>query len=74
MLLHNTQKLDNDFRARSDQDLSLPSLLSVIDGVERIVQDTCFDHPVGCWCEILKSMGNEVSIAVASNPCQCLEP
>jgi len=44
MLLHNAQEFDDDLRAWSDQDLSLPGLLGVVDGIERIVEDTCFDH------------------------------
>ena len=39
MLLHDLQELDNDLRARADQDLALAGLLGVVDGVERIVQD-----------------------------------
>jgi hypothetical protein len=39
MLLHDTEELDNDLRAGSDEDLSLSGLLSVVDGIERIVQD-----------------------------------
>ena len=48
MLLHNAQEFDDDLRAWSDQDLSLPGLLGVVDGIERIVEDTCFDHLGGC--------------------------
>jgi len=39
MLLHNTEELDDDLGARSDQDLSLSSLLCVVDGLERIVEN-----------------------------------
>ena len=39
MLLHNTEELDNDLGAGSDEDLSLSGLLGVVDGVERIVED-----------------------------------
>jgi hypothetical protein len=42
--LHDAQELDNDLGAGADQDLTLSSLLSVVDGVERIVEDTCLDH------------------------------
>ena len=44
MLLHNAQEFDNDFGAGSDEDLAFPSLLSVVDGIERIVKDTRFHH------------------------------
>jgi len=39
MLLHDTEKLDNDLGAGSDQDLALSGLFGVVDGVERIVED-----------------------------------
>jgi hypothetical protein len=39
MLLHDTEELDNDLGARSDEDLALSGLLCVVDGVERIVKD-----------------------------------
>jgi hypothetical protein len=39
MLLHHTKKLDNNLRAWSDEDLTLASFLSVVDGIERIVKD-----------------------------------
>lgn len=42
--LHDAQELDNDLRAGSDQDLTLAGFLGVVDGIERIVQDACFDH------------------------------
>ena len=44
MLLHDAEKLDNDLGGGSDQNLSLSRLLGVVDGIERIVEDTCFDH------------------------------
>lgn len=44
VLLHNTQKFDNHFRAWADEYLTFPSFFGVIDGVERIIEDTCFDH------------------------------
>ena len=44
MFLHDTQKLDDDFRAWADEDLSLASFLGIVDGVERIIEDTCLDH------------------------------
>ena len=37
MLLHHAQELNDDLRAGPDENLSLPSFLGVVDGVERIV-------------------------------------
>lgn len=60
MFLHDAQKLDNDLGAGSDEDLALPGFFGVVDGVERIIEDTRFDH-----FEILSSMvGVEVSRVV----------
>ena len=39
MPLHDTKELDNNLGRRSDEDLSLSGLLSVVDGIERIVED-----------------------------------
>lgn len=47
MLLHDREEFDNDLRARSDQDLALACLLGIVDGVERIIQDTSADHGCG---------------------------
>ena len=47
VLLHNREELDDDLGGRSDQDLALASLLSVVDGVERIVEDGSLNHFVG---------------------------
>lgn len=44
MLLHDGQELDDDLGAGSDEDLALAGLLGVVDGVERIVQNTSLDH------------------------------
>lgn len=55
MLLHDHQELDDDLRARSNQNLSLSSFLGVVDGIERIVQNTGFDHLDDLWDEILNS-------------------
>ena len=64
MLLHDAQELNDDFGAGSDEDLSFPGLLGVVDGIERIVQDAGFDHLGGLYAnEILNStVGGEVSI------------
>lgn len=55
MLLHDRQELDNDLGGRADHDLALASLLGVVHGVERIVEDGSLDHFGGCRIEILKS-------------------
>ena len=47
VLLHDAQELDNDLGARADEHLALSSLLGVVDGIERIVENTCFDHGSG---------------------------
>lgn len=39
VLLHDTKELDDDLGAWSDENLTLSGLLSVVDGVERIVED-----------------------------------
>ncbi len=44
MLLHAVQEFDDDLGAWSDEDLTLSSLFCVVDGIERIVEDTGFDH------------------------------
>ena len=44
VLLHHLQELDDHFGAGSDHDLALAGLLGVVDGLERIVEDGCFDH------------------------------
>lgn len=42
--LHNLEELNDDLGGRSDQDLALASLLGVVDGVERIVENGSADH------------------------------
>lgn len=49
MSLHNAQELDNNLGARVYQDLTLASLFSVVDGVERIIKDAGFDHCCGTY-------------------------
>lgn len=44
MSLHDAQEFDDDLRARSDEHLALAALFGVVDGVERIIEDTGFDH------------------------------
>ena len=53
MLLHDSKELDNDLGGRTDHDLALASLLGIVDGVERIVENGSLDHFDGI--EILKS-------------------
>lgn len=48
VLLHDGQELDDDLGGRTDQDLALASLLGVVDGVKRIVEDGGLDH-FGGW-------------------------
>ena len=61
MFLHAVQEFHDDFRAWADEHLTLARFLGVVDGIERIVKDACFDHVDGC--EILNSvLGGEVSV------------
>jgi len=39
MLLHDTEEFDNDLGARSDHDLSLSSLLGIVDALQAIVEN-----------------------------------
>lgn len=59
MLLHDVQELDDDLGRRTDEDLALASLLGVVHGVKRIVENGGLDHFVGVGrkgeIEILKS-------------------
>ena len=47
MLLHDREELDDDLRGWTDHDLALASLLGVVDGIERIVEDGCLNHFCG---------------------------
>ena len=47
MSLHDAQELDNDLRAWADENLALASLLGVVDGIERIVENRCLGHVDG---------------------------
>ena len=48
--------------------MALSRLLGVVDGIERIIEDACFDH--GGGREILNSnVGDEVSVGVEGDPC-----
>ena len=67
MLLHHTQEFDDDFRARADQDLALASLLGVVDGLERIVEDRCARHDGGFRMRFSgRGLRREVSVLVVS--------
>ena len=44
MFLHGAEELDNDLGAWSDQNLALSSLFGVVDVLQGIVEDGCFDH------------------------------
>ncbi|CEI39399.1 unnamed protein product [Fusarium venenatum] len=48
--LHDSEELDDDLGRRSDQDLALASLLGVVHGVKRIVEDGSADH----FCGVLR--------------------
>lgn len=48
MLLHDGEELDDDLGRRPDQNLALAGLLSVVHGVEGIVEDGSLDHFGGC--------------------------
>ena len=66
VLLHDSQELDNDLGGRSDQDLTLASLLGIVHGIESVVKNRSANHFDGIVeREILRSggkRGNEVSI------------
>lgn len=44
VLLHDSEELDDDLGAWSDQDLSLSSFLGIVDALKAIVQDRGSDH------------------------------
>lgn len=50
VLLHQGEELDDNFGRRTDQDLALATLLSVVDVVEAVVQDGDTDH-----CDTLRN-------------------
>lgn len=56
VLLHDRQELDDDLGGRADHNLTLASLLGVVHGVKRIVEDGGLDHFGGVGIEILKSI------------------
>jgi hypothetical protein len=65
VLLHDLEELDNDLGGGADQDLTLASLLGVVDALKRVVQNGGSDHfGGGSKIEILGSRkrGPEVSV------------
>lgn len=44
MALHDLEELDDDLGGRSDHDLTLASLLGIVDGVESVVENGSADH------------------------------
>lgn len=44
MFLHYSKELDDDLGARSDHDLSLSSLLGIVDRLEAVVEDRGSGH------------------------------
>lgn len=60
MLLHDREELDDHLGGRTDHHLALASLLGVVDGVERIVENGSPDHFDGF--EILKSSDRGVVV------------
>ena len=44
MSLHGAEELDNNLGAWPDQNLTLSSFFSVVDALQRIVENRCLDH------------------------------
>lgn len=44
MTLHDLEELDNDLGAGADQDLTLASLLGIVDRVKGVVENGSADH------------------------------
>lgn len=55
--LHDSQELNDDLRARSDEDLSLAGLLGIVERIKSVVENGSLDHCGGiarfsdrsCW-------------------------
>lgn len=65
VFLHDAQELDDDLGAGSDQNLALAGLLGVVDALESVIEDGCFDHVGGVWFVRFSSRvirGLEVSV------------
>jgi hypothetical protein len=66
VLLHHREELDDDLRARSNEDLTLSRLLGIVDGVEAIVEHRGSNH-CDSLCKILN--GNDATeVSVAPSP------
>lgn len=64
MALHHLQEFDDDLAARADEDLALATLLGVVDGIERIVEDGGLNHDGGvCGREILKALKMRLEVS-----------
>jgi hypothetical protein len=55
--LHDAQELDNDLGRRPNEDLSLTSLLGIVDGVQAVVENRSLDHcdgflSIDCRCNV----------------------
>jgi hypothetical protein len=44
VLLHDTEELNDDLGAWSDEDLAFSGFLCVVDGLKRIIEDRSLDH------------------------------
>ena len=67
MLLHAMQEFNNDLGTGPNEHLALAGFFSVIDGIQRIIENTCFDHIDEC--EILNSMVRGEVSGRARKPC-----
>ena len=47
VFLHDRKKFDDDLGAGPDQDLTLAGFLSIVDALESIIENGCFDHVGG---------------------------
>lgn len=72
MTLHDLEELDDDLGAWADEDLALSSLLGVVDGIKRIVEDGSLDHVGGSVRFSVRGLRSEVSavwlLAFKSHP------
>lgn len=72
--LHDSKELDDDLGRRTDHDLALASLLGVVDGVERIVEDGSLDHFDGVIGRFSVAEATEVSArGWLASRCQSME-
>jgi hypothetical protein len=66
MFLHRLEERDDDFGTGSDENLTFPSLLRVVDRIERIVQDRSAHHGCGDWRFSMAINTKEVSTITLS--------